>query len=423
MAKSESKRMTSIVRRLHHEYILRKICFYIMEDMLIFGLLAGGFFVLQEYNATGKLTADRSRSFIVGETQGEEFKYVVRNRDGELLLETEFLPVIYAISIFIAGLGALQVFLVILPYYGERRKIRRILRPINEIALKADELARRSAGEDKYQRIEDVITRVRVTDDEKLSFGDEDLLGIEAAMNNLLLRMRDANLQQARFVNDASHELRTPIAVIRGYADMLDRWGSEDEKVLHESITAIRNEADHMNRLVEQLLFLARGDAGKTELHPEKISLPALTKELFDESVMIDEKHRYLLEGVNESGGDDETFINVDVTLFKQAARILVDNAAKYTKEGDEIIISCGVTEGENKPYLQVQDTGIGMANADVGRMFERFYRSDDARTYKGTGLGLSIAKWIIDRHKGHFEILSREKLGTRVRIVLDGEV
>ena len=107
----------------------------------------------------------------------------------------------------------------------------------------------------------------------------------------------------------------------------------------------------------------------------------------------------------------------VDPGLMKQAVRILIDNAAKYTKPGDEILLECG-TAG-NEAYIQVQDTGIGMQESDVKQMFERFYRSDEVRSYQGTGLGLSIAKWIVDKHKGHFEILSRTGLGTRIRILL----
>ena len=110
---------------------------------------------------------------------------------------------------------------------------------------------------------------------------------------------------------------------------------------------------------------------------------------------------------------------NMTVTdLIKQAVRILVDNAAKYTKEKDEIILSVGYDTGQDV-YLQVQDTGIGMKESDIEHMFERFYRSDEARSYGGTGLGLSIAKWIVDKHDGHFEITSREDLGTRIRIIL----
>lgn len=95
-----------------------------------------------------------------------------------------------------------------------------------------------------------------------------------------------------------------------------------------------------------------------------------------------------------------------------------MDNAAKYTKPQNEILLSVGRTK-QGDFYLQVQDTGIGMEEADIVQMFERFYRADDARKYKGTGLGLSIAKWIVDKHQGYFEILSRTGLGTRIRIIL----
>ena len=100
---------------------------------------------------------------------------------------------------------------------------------------------------------------------------------------------------------------------------------------------------------------------------------------------------------------------------------ILLDNAAKYTKKKDEIKLGIGRDE-KGLAYLQVQDTGLGMSEADVKHMFERFYRSDETREIKGTGLGLSIAKWIVDKHNGHFEILSRTELGTRIRIVLGDE-
>ena len=128
---------------------------------------------------------------------------------------------------------------------------------------------------------------------------------------------------------------------------------------------------------------------------------------------MIDEKHIYRFTKPSE-----DFCATVDAALLKQAVRILADNAAKYTHEGDEIVFSLGRTD-EGKIYLQVQDMGIGMAEADVEHMFERFYRADEARAQQGTGLGLAIAKWIVDKHRGCFQILSRTDLGTRVRIIL----
>ena len=194
---------------------------------------------------------------------------------------------------------------------------------------------------------------------------------------------------------------------------MLERWGRTDEKVLDESILAISNEVENMNRLVEQLLFLARGDSGKTVLQKENILLNELMKEIYEESFMIDEEHPYKFRDASEL-----ITIDADRTLLKQAVRILVDNAAKYTNKNDEIILGVGRTD-DDRPYLMVQDTGIGMTQNDVEHMFERFYRADEARSFQGTGLGLSIAKWIVDRHGGHFEVVSRTELGTRIMIVL----
>ena len=193
---------------------------------------------------------------------------------------------------------------------------------------------------------------------------------------------------------------------------MLARWGKDDEKVLTESISAIQTETERMKHLVEQLLFLARGDSGKMQLQMEEVNLQDLMKEAYEESVMIDEDHVYRFRA--EAGTPS---VQADPGLLKQAVRILIDNAAKYTNKGDDIILSCGQADGH--PYLQVQDSGIGMAGADAQHMFERFYRADKARSFEGTGLGLSIAKWIVDKHRGHFEVLSRQDIGTRIRIVL----
>ena len=226
--------------------------------------------------------------------------------------------------------------------------------------------------------------------------------------------MRDSYRQQARFVSDASHELRTPISVIQGYANMLDRWGKSDESVLDESIAAIKSESENMKNLVEQLLFLARGINGKTQLTITEFSLNNMMSEVLEESKMIDDKHIYSYINSEE--------INVygDIGLLKQTARILVENAAKYTEAGEDIILRIGKND-KNEVYFSVQDNGIGMDAEDVPHIFERFFRADTARVRKngGTGLGLSIAKWIIDNHKGYFSVLSRKGIGTRITVYL----
>lgn len=408
---SQTKPMTSIVRKLHWKMILAKARTMFQMDVLLCLLMFFGWIIQKEWEQFGTLNWEYKRRFVDFQSI-KSCCYVVWDTLGERLLTLELYPVFHALGWIIGVIVAVQLLGIIGSYRKEERRIRRMLAPINELAMKAEELSKLAFTEEKYQRIEDAISHLEPQESEWLSFGDTDLQGIETAMNNLLLRMRETYKQQARFVNDASHELRTPIAVIEGYVNMIARWGREDEKVLDESISALQRESGHMKKLVEQLLFLARGDSGKTQLEISQISIRDCMQEIYEESLLIDEEHVYRYHP------EEDILVNADPQMLKQAVRILVDNAAKYTEKNDEILLSIGRNQ-EGRPYLQVQDTGMGMASSDVEHMFERFYRSDDVRKMKGTGLGLSIAKWIVDKHGGHFEILSRTELGTRIRIIL----
>ncbi len=299
-------------------------------------------------------------------------------------------------------------------YYGVIRRVRRYLKPIDDIAQVTESISSRGFDESKFHSLETAIDELGgVSADEKLHIGDDDLAGLETAVNNLILRMHRGYRQQVRFVDDASHELRTPIAVIQGYADMLDRWGKTDPQVLEESIRAIRTETEHMKTLVEQLLFLARGDAGRHPLHMEKLDISALAEEVMEESRMIDSGHTYVLKA------GESVFVRGDGAMLKQAVRILVENAAKYSPADSRITLRA-CREGE-KACLEVQDNGIGVSPEDARRMFDRFYRADAARNSEtgGSGLGLSIAKWIVGRHSGGFRVKSVEELGTRITIEL----
>ena len=405
--------MSSINRRLVGAWLGDRLGRLFLSVLLLLLLVPAAYLGVREAAQFGGIARKTERDFAVTRDEGgrmQELTYRAVTKDGQELV-LNVLPELKTWLVICGFIFLLRlVWLFALSFPAERRRTAEILAPLKELAVKADELSRLEFGEDKYQLLEDAITQL--DEGGKLSLRDSELVGIEAAINNLLTRIRESNRQQARFVNDASHELRTPIAVIGGYADMLERWGKDDEKVLNESIAAIRTETARMKHLVEQLLFLARGDSGKTQLQLEETDAGALLKEAYEESVMIDEDHVYRLR---ESG--EVLPVQADQGLLKQAVRILLDNAAKYTAKGDEIILSSGRQDGH--VYLQVQDTGIGMAEADVEHMFERFYRADEARSFEGTGLGLSIAKWIVDKHGGHFEIVSREDLGTRIRIVL----
>ena len=318
----------------------------------------------------------------------------------------------------------------LLSFFGDMRRVRRALQPLNTLALKADQLVNADVlaadkatsdilvKSEKIRSLEQAIEEANINAP-KIQTGDQDLASIEIALNKLLRRMQEAKLQQMRFVNDASHELRTPIAVIRGYTDMLDRWGKTDEAVLDESIAALKSESEHMHDLVEQLLFLARGDAGRNTLTKTQFNLARITSEVCEESEMIDFSHRYTLKFDQSALTDNRYQVLADAAMIKQSIRIIVQNAARYS--ASQTTISFNVSCDENTVRVSVEDEGMGMSEAAATHIFERFWRADNARieSNEGSGLGLSIAKWIVDNHDGSIEVLSREGIGTRFTIVL----
>ena len=310
----------------------------------------------------------------------------------------------------------LELLMLFRSLFSGARMIRKALRPIEELAETAQSLT--TGGVFTTEQLEllagklDDINATRL--DTRISVGDtqSELKTLASAINGMLDRINESYRSQARFVSDASHELRTPISVIQGYANLLDRWGKNDEKTLQESIDAIKDETANMKGLVEQLLFLARGDNNTMALQIERFELSVLAVEVLRETQMIDGGHEYdsLVTPV---------FTNADKSLIKQATRILIDNAMKYTPSGKRITIS--VSDAHGYARLAVQDEGIGIAPDAVPQIFERFFRADEsrARSTGGTGLGLSIARWITERHGGHMEVLSRQDIGTRISIVL----
>lgn len=417
--KSESKKtasvkVTSIARKINLQNVWLRVTSYLWIDFLICLVFMMVFVYGLDVQLAGAFSLGYDRSVMWGETLKETI-YRVGTDCENLLYTVEIGQWLYWFrwaAIFIAVVQVLQIIEEII---RGTAMVRKHLKPLNEIAAQAQALSEQTFDETKYHNLEDAISNFKAdTIDAGIHMHDKDLMGIETALNDLLERIRASYKQQTQFVSDASHELRTPIAVIQGYVNMLDRWGKEDEAILDESIEAIKNEANHMQKLVEQLLFLARGDANRQNLDMKKLCLNDIMKEVYEESLMIDEKHRYRYEvtgRVNVFGDGD---------MLKQSARILIDNAAKYTAEGEEILIRVGEWK-DGSPFYSIQDNGIGMAPQEVEHVFDRFYRADAVRNSKtgGTGLGLSIAKWIIERHQGYCEIVSREGLGTRFSVIL----
>lgn len=274
------------------------------------------------------------------------------------------------------------------------RTLRKMLKPIDDMIKTA-----RSAR--------DLHIRLNVVD------SHDELKELAETFNEMLDRIETSYELQNQFVSDASHELRTPISVIQGYANLLQRWGKEDKEVLSESVSAIKNEADNMKELVEKLLFLARADKNTQRLEKAPFALNELVEEVLKETKLIDSEH-------NITGEMNEIItINADRRLIKQALRVFIDNSIKYTPAGGAIKIN-SYLEG-NRVKLIIEDNGIGMSKEDLPYIFNRFYKCDKSRTRDGggTGLGLAIAKWIIEKHSGAIGVESVFNQGTKIIITL----
>ena len=242
----------------------------------------------------------------------------------------------------------------------------------------------------------------------------DELKDLALTFNDMLDRLELYMNQQKQFVSDASHELRTPIAIIQGYTEMLERWGKDDPAILEESINSLSQETANMKNLLEKLLFLSRSD--KKTLKVEKINfdLSALCHDVIKETGFIDDEHNIvskITDGIMLSGDKD---------LIKELIRILVDNALKYTPEGGTITLGC--TMSKQNVILSIQDTGIGIAHEHIPHLFERFYRVDEARNKStgGTGLGLAIADQIVKEHGAQISVTSEVNEGTQFLIFFD---
>ena len=299
--------------------------------------------------------------------------------------------------------------------------IKKTLKPIQELAAAASRLGSGGAmSPEELKALAVKLDQINATHlDQRISVPgtQKELQTLAAAINAMLDRINAAYRSQMRFVSDASHELRTPIAVIQGYAALLDRWGKDDPEALQESINAIRSEAKSMENLVEQLLFLARGDNDTQPVKRTHFDLTVLAGEVLREEEMIHEDRLFL-----PRWGEEPVPVYADQGLIKQVMRILMDNSVKYSGPDSRVYLRVMVLDGHAR--VTVQDEGMGISPEGIPHIFDRFYRTDQSRDRKtgGTGLGLSIAKWIVDRHGGWFEVVSREGVGTRISFLLPAD-
>ena len=267
---------------------------------------------------------------------------------------------------------------------------RRMLQPVEAIRAAAERIT-----------IEDLSQRIN-TDGP-----DDEMKELTVTFNSMIDRLESSFQRQNQFVSDASHELRTPISVIQGYANLINRWGKSDPAILQEAIDSILSETEHMSALIRQLLFLAKGDQNRMPVQKKIISLSEIAGDIVRELEILEVNRQVIFEE------KDTVEIWGDPDLIKQLLWIHAENALKYTKDGDTITVR--VWKDKKNGYVSVGDNGAGIAKAHVAKIFDRFYRVDPSRNkgISGTGLGLSIAKWIADSHFGHITVESEEGKGT----------
>ena len=269
------------------------------------------------------------------------------------------------------------------------------LRPISEMARRAERLA--PGG------VEDL----------GLSERRDELGQLARGFNGLLARLRQALRAQREFTADASHELRTPVSVIRSAADVTLARENRSESEYREALTIVATEARRIGRLVDDMLVLARADAGAYPLRRANLYLNELVSDC-QRTVEILARHRDVT--IRMWARDDLPFCG-DENLLRRMLVNVMQNAVTSTRPGTAVIVD--VSANGRQVDIRVTDEGDGIPERDRARIFERFVQLDPARRSEGAGLGLPIARWIAEIHGGSLELIQSGTGGSTFRILL----
>lgn len=321
------------------------------------------------------------------EYKGQTYQLQFR---GNTTKQSEFMEKLIG-SLLLANLIGLLIAIVSGIYLS-----RKILAPIRHITSTAQQI-----------EIDNLNSRIPTSN------SNDELHKLAETFNYMLDRLQLGLEKQKRFVADASHELRTPITIISGYADMLSRWGKKDPSALEEGILAIKSEVANMYNLIQKLLFLARADQNRQVMHKQTLETHDLLDEVVRETSLIAQDHHVVLKN------NPSACIMADPNFIKQMFRIFIENSIKFTPKGGNITISA--VTANHSVEIVFSDTGIGIPEEHLNKIFDRFYRVDKSRTKAsgGTGLGLSIAKWIAEQHNIQINITSLYGQGTQVHVII----
>ena len=239
---------------------------------------------------------------------------------------------------------------------------------------------------------------------------NDEISQLSATYNEMNERIRENFLKQKQFVSNASHELKTPIAIIKSYAQLIQRQGKVNPEVIEESVEAIDFETDRMTQLIQQMLMLATLDRGD-----------ALTYQTVDLVKLARDSVRSISTAFNRKiqfeTSVTEVEASVDAEKINQVLYILLDNARKYSDD----LIQLSIEQTDDQVIISVIDRGDGISGYDQEKIFDRLYRIDQGRSREtgGTGLGLSIAKEIVLAHGGKLSLTSEQGKGSTFSIMI----
>lgn len=311
---------------------------------------------------------------------------IVKNMD-QFQKMTEALFRVFIVS----GIGA-----VILSGLGGGLLVYQLLKPLQAMAKTMKNVERKGLQE-----------RMNVPDKE------DEITTLMKIFNSMMDQVELSFTRQSQFVEDASHELRTPIAIMDGHLSLLLRWGKDDPEALEESLNISYYELTRLKTLVHELLTLTRIEKEEGESVDVTLRADLVILHIISQWEQLYPKFTFETAFFNFKGY--EVFISE--RHLEQLITILLDNAVKYSTEGSPIRISGSIHKDE--AVFTVKDYGIGIPEKDLPYVMDRFYRVEKARSRKqgGTGLGLSIAKRLVDRYNGSMTIQSKEGIGTTVTI------
>ncbi len=271
------------------------------------------------------------------------------------------------------------------------------LRPVQDIADRTRQIT-----------AENLAERIPVRD------VDDELGRLIASINLTLTRLESSFEQMKQFSMNVAHELRTPLTILRGEAELaLGKELAAEEAA--RLLNMVLEETGRMAHIIDDLLTLAKAEAGQIGFERTEVGIQVLVQELYEDAVTLAvPKNLSVVLEDNQSAR-----VMGNESRLRQLFRILLSNAVQYTDPDGDIRISCRLRD--NEVHVAIQDTGIGIPEESLSRIFERFYRVDQARTRAkgGSGLGLPLAQWIVRSHLGHISIDSKLGKGTTFTVVL----